>query len=318
MNKKKYFNNFIALTLVFLLLIPFLFLRVNKSVLARAEEVVKYSTALDDLSKSGDFSESNFPKVSNDFSIQIITIAESSDKELFIYVYQPSAYSVKLSASSVNISTGIEDNLSYTNYKLEELSSEGVYQKYLVKDFVVSDDPIRYYNISSIYRPFDSALDEGSPDYNENLTSEKSFNVSKIFTAITENGNVTYSFTKTETVLITDKYVGFLEYSNGFQLLPSWCRSHYVAFSTDYEIEKLLEADVYFVKQDVTYSFVPFKGEEYFYGPSEEKYAYLTYTQEVVHEGTGLFAKTYEWDRIESVSDFVSKLRSLGAEIGCI
>ena len=304
MKLKKVFINISLILLAFLMLLPSILPGNSKSAIADSSNGSKYTTVLEDLAGTQEFMERDFPQVSTDYSLQVITIAESEDKELFIYVYQPSAYSLRLYASSINISTEPEGNVKFNNYKLEHLNSEGVYQKYLVKDFKVKDDAIRYYNISSIFRPWDKVLDKKVPD--QNVTTEVSFAVAKECKAETKNGSVIYSWKGTEVVLITSRVDGFLEYSNGFKLFPSWCRSHYVAFSADYDIEHLLEADVYYVPVEVadwTYFFTNTKDIKR--TPQAEKIAELSYTQSVEHEGSGWFAKTYKWDRIESVEDFI-------------
>ena len=73
------------------------------------------SEVISELEFDKNFSVELYPSVNNDFSFQVLTIAESSDKSLFLYVYQPSHFVKDLIATSVNISTGINDNLSYKN-----------------------------------------------------------------------------------------------------------------------------------------------------------------------------------------------------------
>ena len=48
-------------------------------------------------------------------SLKIIQLAESVNKELFVYVYQPSGKAKDFKASSINISTTINDSISYCN-----------------------------------------------------------------------------------------------------------------------------------------------------------------------------------------------------------
>lgn len=275
-----------------------------------------YTTALEDLAGCKEFMEGDFPQVQNDYSVNVITIGESVNKELFIYVYQPSAYSVSLKASSINISTEIGRNLSFKNYKLKHISSEGVYQKYLVEDFNVKTDNVRYYSISSIFRKWDKILDKNTSATNENFISEVVYPVAREYKFETKNGQISYSVQDTEVVTITDKYVGYLEYNEGFFLSYKACRSHFIAFSTDYQIDALMEADVFYVKQDVTLQYYVYTGEDYTYGNESNEYAYLTYTDKVVEEGEGIFGSRYEWERIQSVEEFIEneKLTSEGKE----
>ena len=128
-------------------------------IVARAESIT-YSNVLDDLKKDTSFNPDNYPLKTDDYSLQIIQLAESVDKELFVYVYQPSGQAKDFKASSINISTTINDEISYYNYKLERLNSSGVFYKYKVVGLTVKDESVRYYAISSIYRPFDESIDK--------------------------------------------------------------------------------------------------------------------------------------------------------------
>lgn len=83
-----------------------------------------YSEVLSDLRKSENFNMSDYPARQDDYSLKVITLAESEDNELFVYVYQPSGESKALRASSINISLGTGDDLSYKNYKLRFINCE--------------------------------------------------------------------------------------------------------------------------------------------------------------------------------------------------
>ena len=62
---------------------------------------------LEDLSRDKSFNPDNYPTKTDDYSLQIIQLAESVDKELFVYIYQPSGKAKDFKASSINISTTI-------------------------------------------------------------------------------------------------------------------------------------------------------------------------------------------------------------------
>ncbi len=113
------------------------------------------SNVLDDLHTDEEFDESKFPYVANDFSLQIIQIAESTDGELLIYVYQPSGEVTNLHASSINIAREMTNSvgLGFRNYRLSFCNSSSVFFKYKVEDFEIRKDAVRYYNISNILRP---------------------------------------------------------------------------------------------------------------------------------------------------------------------
>ena len=268
----------------------------------RAESIT-YSDVLDDLNKDKSFNSSNYPLKTDDYSLQIIQLAESVDKELFVYVYQPSGKAKDFKASSINISTTINDNISYLNYKLEVLNSSGVFYKYKVVGLTVKDESVRYYAISSIYRPFDESIDKQASG--GNTVTEINYAVNKQYAFGTINGKSYVSCVDIETIVITDKFVGFVRYKDGFKFYVGACDSHFVAFNTDKPIDKLLEADVYYTTQEYSWGFASGAGESETFGDKADKYAYLKYTDKVEHTGDGLFAGTYKWDRIQTVDDFI-------------
>lgn len=273
-------------------------------VIAKAESTITYTNVLEDLQRDSSFSKENYPEKATDYSLQIIQLAESSDKELFVYVYQPSGQLKGLVASSINISTTINDAISYRNYKLELLNADGVFFKYKVSDFVVKDDAVRYYAITSIYRKWDKTIDPATG--NDNTITEVNYNVSKQYAFGTINGKPYVNCVDIDTIVVTDKFVGFVRYENGFTLYNSACDSHFVAFNTDKPIDKLLEADVYYTTQSYNWNWTAFIGEKETFGTKQENYSYLKYTDKLEHTGEGWFAGTYKWDRIQTVDDFIS------------
>ena len=293
----------ISMILAFVTVICTVFMAVQTPLIARAESI-EYSGVLDDLKKDASFQESNYPERPTDYSLNIIQIAESVNKELFVYVFQPSAARKNITASSINISTTINDAISFMNYKLDLLNSSGVFYKYKVRDFVVKDEPTRYYAITSIYRPFDESIDAGTG--NDNTITEVNYAVNKQYCFGTINGNPYVNCVDIETIVVTDKFVGFVRYMDGFKLYVGACDSHFVAFNTDKPMDKLLEADVYYTTQAYSSAWVMFAGTREEFGAKSDNYAYLKYTDKVEHNGGGLFAGTYTWERIQTVEDFIA------------
>ena len=276
------------------------------------------SGVLEDLSKDASFNASNYPSNAKDFSLSVIQLAESADKELFVYVYQPSGDKVK--ASSINISTTINDDISFFNYSLELLNFEGTLFKYKVTNFEVKKDPVRYYAISSIYRPFDTGI--GDKKSGNNTINEVNYVVNKQYCFGEINGKPYVNCIDIETIVVTDKFVGFVRHPDGFKLFTGAgaCDSHFVAFNTDKKIDKLFEADVYYTTQKVSYDFFtedsPFSIK---FGDSKtDNYAYLKYTDMVEHTGGGFFAGTYKWDRIQSVEDFIKTENRMTVYYGAV
>ena len=116
------------------------------------------SSVLEDLKKDSSFYISNYKVVSiTDFnslnndeidtndvlSVEIIQIAESTSKQLYLYTYQPLNFSLPLKAKSISLSTEFTpdgQNINPKNYDLELVSTEGLFSKYLVKNFTILED----------------------------------------------------------------------------------------------------------------------------------------------------------------------------------
>lgn len=269
---------------------------------ARAESIT-YSGVMEDLKKDTSFKPENYPTKADDYSLQVIQLAESVNKELFVYVYQPSGKAKNFKALSINISTTINDSISYLNYKLELLNSNGVFYKYKVSGLTVKNESVRYYAISSIYRPFDESIDKQASG--GNTVTEVNYAVNKQYCFGEINGKPYVNCVDIETIVVTDKFVGFVRYPDEFKLYVGACDSHFVAFNTNKPMDKLLEADVYYTTQEYSSSWAAFVGENETFGDKADKYAYLKYTDKVEHTGGGLFAGTYKWDRIQTVDDFI-------------
>ena len=271
-----------------------------------ATSTTNYSGVLEDLQTDSNFDANTYIQNGADYSLQVIQIAESVDQRLFVYVYQPSGQVRNLRATSINISNNLNGEIEYHNLKLIYLNSSGVFFKYTVSNYwVMQDRDIRYYDISSIFRDYIAGVDEEPPA--SNTTSEVSYEVGQLWTATTKDGEVTYTSTSTETITITDKYVGFVRYYNGYKFYDSSCDAHYVAFSTDKNIDTLIEAELYFdtrtyiAPTGITSILDPVYGELV-----EDNYVKLRYTDIASNSANGLFGHKYTWERIETVENFVS------------
>lgn len=259
-----------------------------------------YSNVLDDLKQDKDFDVADYPKIKDDYSLQVIQIAESLAGELFVYVYQPSG---KLQATCIHLAQEEEPDTDDTHeYKLTLLNSEETLFKYKVEGIKLKNSTVRYYDITSIFRPWDAKLDVGTD--NDNVTNEVAFEVAQFWTVTDTNEGVTYAMTGVETIKILNPYTGFLRYRDGFGVLyNAWCDSHYVAFSTDKRMDDLLEASVYFDSRDVlVVGFLPQNGD---WTPNEV----LLSKDDFVESDEGrllLFAEDYKFSRIVKTQDFIA------------
>ena len=303
-------KNLVALAIILICLFSFLSI---PNITYATSANTSYSLVLEDLQKDESFNIDDFPVVENDYSLDVIQIAESSDNELFVYVYQPKADNDIL-ATSINISTGIEENLSYKNYTLTLIDSSSVFYKYIVNDFVVGDTLVRYYDVSSIFRKWNEAIDDDTG--NDNTISEVSYSVSKLWTAYTVGDKVIYECSVTDTIEVTAKYAGFLRIANSY-LFPSigsdYTDAHFLAFSTDYEIDDLISAEVFYVESYCKYVQAHYNLGEYIEGKTyildgpNDKYVEFNANDEGMITGDyNLWPVNYSFKRIMTVNDFLN------------
>ncbi len=217
------------------------------------------SNVLDDLHIDETFDESKYPANEKDYSLNVFQLAESDEGELLIYVYQPSGDVEALKASSITLARAKDNSsiLNFANYKLTFLNSSGVFFKYKITNFELLDSDVRIYNVASISRPYNVNLD-GEPA--SGSITEKTYPVSKMWTATTKDENVDYTVDETDVVEITDEFIGHVSYSDGFKMsfggmTSGVTNAHFVAFSTDHRIDDLLEVKIEFYTKDFTYKY---------------------------------------------------------------
>lgn len=293
--KKRKSNRFIAWIIAILSILA-IFIPVN---LGTASADSGYSDAVIDLQKDETFDVNDYPIVDGDTSMQVIQIAESINNELVVYVYQPSA---TLKASSINLATGYKNN-SYTNYKLIYINNQEAIYKYIVYDFKVTTDIVRYYEISSIFRPWNEKIDEKLET--GEIIEEVSYSVGKQYKITADS----VECQDIELIQVTDKYVGFTRYIGGYNYwgTSEHVDSHFIAFNTDKQIDKLLEADVYFQTQNKTDVVTYGVSQSFTHSSPIDNYSYMTSLSSSVFDSdyTGWFNSSYEWQRIQTVNEFV-------------
>lgn len=284
---------------------------------------VNDASVLTDLQKDSGFNANDYPDDANDYSIKIIQVAESTDGELLIYTYQPCQKTKYLIATKINMSLTdrMGDETSYYDLTLGEkdrpklydlmlISCEGVFCKYVVCDFNVSSNIVRYYNISSIYRDCidEDNVDTGSSNKLENVACR----VGQLWTAVTSNGLVSYS--RTDTYLVEIKpdqmYIGKLRYYDGLKLGifendEDYCDSWYIAFDCDYKIDDLYEADVSYSSRTYKTKYLFGKKNSTEYGEWQTGIETTLRKDRIVkNELFGFSGRQHEWKEVESVDYF--------------
>ena len=271
---------------------------------AYADEQIAYTNVMEDLEKDSNFKATDYPAVADDYSLQVIQIAESVNGELFVYVYQPSDTVKELMATTIRISQSIGDNAKWKDYDLTLLNTDGVFDKYRVEGIKILADVVRYYDIAAIHRVFDKDIDDPADTNYDQSINEVVYEVAQEWHACTIDGVVSYSMITSETITITNKIVGYIQYSEGFKLYVDRCDSHFVAFSTNREIDDLMEADIEYTTQSYI-TIVKTGDDEPTLGEKVPNAITVKASEEVSNDADGLFGKKYTWNRIEKVSDFI-------------
>ena len=270
---------------------------------ASASAIRDGSDVLADLKQDPSFHTDEFPVVQNDASLQVIHFAESEQGELLVYVYQPHQTPGKYQASSINISATADGSLDIKNYYLDLVDYDGVFQKYVVCGLSALTNSMREYEVVSIFRMYDAAVDSALSDDNGNSINEVVYPVAKKYTLKNTPNGTTFGVSDVQTIQITDEYVGFMRYPAGSVLFTDVdIDVHYVAFSTNYKMDKLLEADVYYVQQSYSETGVAMNKA---YGEKEEKYSYLTVDKNLVYDRNAWWSKEYSWNTIETSAAFL-------------
>ena len=290
-----------------------------------------YSTVLDDLTKAGNFKIENFPNLTLDYVkkvnedtdktndqalLEVIQIGESGSGELYLYVYQPTDSESEMIATSVLLSTEFSpdgQNLNTDIYDLELVSSDSVFDKYVVKDFRVSEEPYRYYNIVTLYRGFNPDIDEVTPGgVIENF--QLGIGVGQQWCAYYKNDSIVYEMNTFATVDVDIGYTGSVNFSQGIKL-----NNFYGKFESgdlwlalfnveDYIVDKIFDAELRYKIRSMENTF-GVGIDETTYGEWSD-YIPLTLTSEdtATYGGDGLLAKEYTWNKIAKSSDFIAQL----------
>ncbi|MBQ3219808.1 MAG: hypothetical protein IJB32_04375, partial [Clostridia bacterium] len=252
----------------------------------KAEETnVQYTDVMEDLEKADNFNPEVYPLDENNYSLEFIGLSESSKKELFVYVYVPSGNEHNIQATSINISQ-VHKDVDFSNYFLSLVSKDGVFHKYKVEGLVVKTEPVRYYEISSIFRKFDELLD-GSPFSAQNTISEVVYAVGKSYRLVDVSGdNYDVYVEDIDLITITDRYVGFMRYPDGGWFnIADGVDVHFIAFSTDLRIDSLLEADLVYTSRTFEKSSTTFTNISY--GEPKKEKVTVNYKDNMTYDGSG-------------------------------
>lgn len=279
----------------------------------KAEAAVEAdSVVTDDLRKDASFDVKDFPANVEDFSLQVIQIAESESGRLFVYVYRPSAKTKDLKAKYINMALCevTEQKPDFSLYTLRFINSDGVFEKYEVENFTVSKETVRHYNIVSILRPFDEDFDDPAKA-TDDTKEAVAFPVGKCWSAGYYNDTLIYNCEQSKVVDVEILSVGSIRYNNGYVLFNNSCDAHFVAFSiSNFEVEHIYNAKIRYDLYSFSHSYYfdqvfPEEPVEIEVKNVEIK---LTDYETGFNQGGGLFGYKYEWQRILTIDEFENQL----------
>lgn len=309
-------------------------------------ETNNYTDVFDDLRKDENFDISKYPiytldyinKINNDNDktndqphMQIIQIAESSSDELYIYVYQPCDSYLELYATSILMSDEYSpdgQNIYPDIYELELVSTYNQFDKYVVKDFVVSDETYRYYNLVTLYRLYNSEIDShisGTEEFDNEIGME----IGQQWCATYIDDKLIYEMGTFETIELDVLFTGNIDFDGGlsFNFVIDEGQSWFVIFKAkDYQIQHIFDADLTYNIREMSRmtgsepTYYPY-GSKYDESkkirPSDDNYltggfkSFKTTLTDLEgdngtgsYEGEGLLSKKYEWERIMDASSF--------------
>ena len=266
------------------------------------------SLLLTELHNDPSFDESDFPSIPDDYSLSLITLAEGSGGKLFAYIYQPGgcnlAYSIRIAVSDG------ENALFYEDRFLILYASSGPFFKYLITGISVPSSNIRYYSIVQIERLFIKGVDSDPGE--DNVALSVPFNISREYKFWEENGEILMDCKELLTINIENKFVGRARYVTGHAyslfdgtLYQGYDR-YFIAFSTSLPIEQLLS-----IRIDYDYYNV-------FEGLFNDVHDYHSQSKMILCEDSFDYSYSFlwynvnfSWDRITTVSDFISSINDV-------
>ena len=267
-----------------------------------------YSGVLDDLQKDPKFNANDYPVNNTDYSLEIICIAEGTNGELFIYVYQP-CVTRELRASYINISfkNKTEQYLEYKLCSLTFLNSDGVFAKYVVNDFKIKEEVYRYYNIAAIYRPFNVHIDD-SAKASDDVYGHMSYSVGYYCCVYNYNNTIVYECETIDVVSIEILAVGYLRYREGYKGYTDKTDGHFVGFSVrNYDVDKIFNGTIGYTYQNYTKRYTNFGVTPILEEPVITA-KFITEIEKGSTKGDGLLGVKYEWERILTKDKFMQQL----------
>ena len=238
--------------------------------------------------------------------LQLIRIGESVNDELFLYVYQPCDEEKELEASKVVINQTANLEATAQVYDLKLVSTEGVFDKYLVEGLkVLSSLSQRNYSITSIMRRYDKELDAEKYANTGGDIEYVPETVAQIWYARNAaNGDREYAYTQDKVITVADRWHGTLFFMSN---LTQFQYSHFVAFTTDKKIDELKSVELTYAGDKCAYVVKLDKNVIKKIGEISPQYVKISEGERGNNGANGWFEKYYEWEKIRTVESFINE-----------
>ncbi len=277
----------------------------------------EYTPLLEELQSDPKFNIEDYPDKIEDYNLYVIQLAETTSKELILYVYQPSHIKYDLQATKISLSYGFSKDgkgLSPTLYPLKLLDTDGVFDKYIVSNYKVPSDNHRYYNLVSIYRTFNDKLDKNTTDKFD--FSDIAISIGQQWCAYNINDSVAYEMATFNTMKIDTILNESFPFKNGFKLnnlVGSFDKGKcwFMCFNApDYAIKHIYDGDLSYTKQYVLEQWSLGNGTTITKREPEKTTITLTDEDIMTYKGDGLGAREYKWNKILSSTDFIEQVEN--------
>ena len=301
---------------IFLIIISFFIFYISSSVYVNANEII-YTDVMTDLKKDSSFDVNDYEVNPDDYSLKIIQIAESNNRELFIYVFHPSFKTKDLKATTLKMDFSNEDDFTFNPklYNLELLSSSGLFEKYKVLDFNCNYAIERYYSLIEISREKSIELDT----LLDLSVSEISYPINQKWQVLPQEDKLLYNLSEIKTLELEiiesgNVYISADGFSLNNLLYAKDTDSWFVCFySKNFAISQILNATLEFEYRTIEYIDDPFnvvdKNEisDWF-----SKTVDLSSNDTAKLVGKGWFSRTFEWNRICLSDDYLYQMEKQG------
>ncbi len=281
------------------------------------------SNVLDDLKRDSSFFVSDYPVSSTNYSFEVIQIAESNNKELFVYTYNPSYQSIGMKAAEITMwDTPSLTEFTALPYNLTLVSEFEQFQKYRVEGYTVCDERVRYYNFTQIHVPYNETAHKDR-EIIAGTTDLVAYSVGQSWQVKYINDTVWYDVGELKVIELDYLYNGELLLKNGItfnNFFGTFESSylHFIVFTCDeYILDDVYDADMRYKTQKVIFQNLLGSDEiEYVDEKPRQEFLYIDDKDIAYFDSKGWLAgEDVEWHRIMKSDAFKKSMTDQGLDL---